>query len=882
MRERWALFESLPLGNERVDARAIDGTDELNQLFRFDITIVRPFVMSADDDVAPLLERPASLWFEEDGATLGEFHGIISEAAVDVDVESDLTILHVTLVPRAWLLTQRRGEEIFLGKTVPEIVTEKLERIGLVRDQDFVLSLLDRYPVREYVAQHDETDWAFVSRLCEHLGITLFFENRDARDVLVLSDTPSTFRPIVRPTLPVRHRRHHPAAYAVRTTLRRNPVRTLARDYNYRTPNVGLHEHHVVPTPGAMGEWVEYGAHPKTTDETALLAKVRKEEIGAQQHVVAGMATELSVRAGGTFVLTGIGHDQELLLTKVTYRFRRPGEGEGSDAAWENQFSAIPAKTTFRPARVTPRPHISGFRNAIVDGVIKGDYAELDDSGRYHLRMLYDRSGRTDLGATHPVRMMQPHAGANYGMHFPLRPGIEVLVAFVNGDPDRPIIVGTAPNPVTSSPVIQQNQTQNVLRTGSNNEMVIEDEHGTERIRIHTPHRNTTVQLGAVEEPEEGALTRTDANISEASRLTNNEATTQKNLLARTTTSLLGRSAVVAAGVGAVSEACRRGIEEPSSVSLRDVGRDLTWLSTAPEKLAEAGPPNDGEKENQTTEAASDDPSRGGLWSATGAAVSEMGEQSAVDLVRAAARTTDSGLDRAKGRTQGEPLGEPEVPAVLAVATRTAALVGRDEALVFGDRVAALSSYKTASVMGEKNALLKSPEVVEIAGGKETWVTSAGTLDVQAKLVRVVGGYYPEAEAPPLDDGTSVGVMSRRDLRFVSVEDCILWCAKKNVIGTAHTGDIRLRAKKTISMTAGSIIGNAGTIKTHSTSETTIQSDNVIALEAASSLMIHSGGEIVINADGNITVTSPSITINCPVKINGILIVSGDVKMNSG
>lgn len=878
MRERWALFGSQSLGDRRIEVRSLDGVDALNHLFRFDIVLVRPFVMGLADDVAPLLERPASLWFEEEGAGLGEFHGIVAEAAVDVDVESDFSVLHVTLVPRAWLLTQRHGDEIFLGKSVPEIIVEKLERIGLVRDQDFVLSLLDRYPTREYVAQHEETDWAFVSRLCEHLGITIFFEHRDGRDVLVLSDTPSTFRPIARPTLPVRHRRHHPAAYAIRTTLKRTPARTLARDYNYRAPLLSLHEHRVVPAPGAAGEWVEYGPHQKTTEETALVARVRQEELSAQQHVIAGTATELSVRAGGTFVLTGVGPDQELLLTRVAYRFRRAEEEADADAAWENQFTAIPAKTTFRPARVTPRPYIPGLKNAVVDGVIKGDYAELDDAGRYHLRMMYDRSGRTDLGATHPVRMMQPHAGANYGMHFPLRPGIEVLVAFVNGDPDRPVIVGTAPNPVTSSPVIQQNQTQNVLRTGSNNEMVIEDERGAERIRIHTPNKNTTVQLGAVEEPEEGALTRTDANISEASRLTNNEATTQKNLLAHTSTALLGRSAVVTAGVAEITRASRRGIDEPANISLDTLARELDWLSTPPDKLAEKGPPPDPDRD----EGSKDDAARGGLWSATGATVSALGEQSAIGLVRAAAYATDAGLDRAKGRAQGEPVGEPEEPAVILTATQTAAVVGRDVGMVYGDRIASLSSFKTASVMGEQSALLKSPHVVEIAGGKETWVTSAGTLDTQARLVRIVGGYYPEAEAPPLDEGTSVGVMSRRDMRFTSVEDCIVVCAKKNIIGTAHTGDIRLKAKKTISMTAGSIIGEAGTIRTHSSSETTIASDDVIALDAASTIMISSGGEIVISADGNINVRAPSITINCPVKINGVLTVTGEVKMNTG
>src|SRR4051794_11865062 len=116
MLERWALFESRPLGEGKVDVRSLDGVDELNRLFRFDLTFVRAGVMSPADDVAPLLEQPASLWFEEEGRALGQFHGIVAEAAVDVDVETDFTILRLALVPRVWLLTQRRGDELFLGR----------------------------------------------------------------------------------------------------------------------------------------------------------------------------------------------------------------------------------------------------------------------------------------------------------------------------------------------------------------------------------------------------------------------------------------------------------------------------------------------------------------------------------------------------------------------------------------------------------------------------------------------------------------------------------------------------------------------------------------------------------------------------------------------
>ena len=100
MRERWATFESKAFGDEKIEVRAVDGIDELNQLFRFDVTLVRPGVLSAADDVLPLLEHPASLWFEEDGKLFGEVHGIVAEASVDVDEEGSFSIVTLRLVPQ--------------------------------------------------------------------------------------------------------------------------------------------------------------------------------------------------------------------------------------------------------------------------------------------------------------------------------------------------------------------------------------------------------------------------------------------------------------------------------------------------------------------------------------------------------------------------------------------------------------------------------------------------------------------------------------------------------------------------------------------------------------------------------------------------------------
>lgn len=863
MRERVVEVESSALVGRPLEVLSLAGREVLGEPFRYDLTVLLPLGGLAPEDAAKLFEVPIQLRFVEDGAALRELFGQVSDLVLEHDPESTRTVLSLTVVPRLQELARRRQNELFLERTLPEVVCAKLEAIGLERDRDYAVELVERYPAREIVVQHDETDLAFIHRLCEHVGITLLFEHANGRDMVVLSDTPSSFHPIRNPRLPLRHKREHPAAWGVTTHLHRVPAEVLVRDYNYRAPTTPMNELSPTATRGAAGLVVDLGPHVKTPDEAKLLSRVRAEELAAGHCRVRGTTSEMSLRAGGLITLTGPGEDRELLVTEAELVYSRQAEA-GATSSWESRFWAIPAEQRFRPARKTPWPRVPSLAHATVDGAIRGDYAELDEQGRYHLRLATDRSGRTDLGATHPVRMMQPHAGANYGMHFPLRPGAEVLVGFVNGDPDRAIIVGAAPNPTVPSPVALPNQTQNVLRTGSANELVMEDARGIERIRLHTPHAKTTLQLGSTEEAEQGALVTTQANVSLAARLSSNEAALQKTVFTGSSTTLVGQSAVVTAGLPSVFAAAERGLDQPSAISLDALGRDLGALALAPEKRSEqTAAPEEGES----------DASGGGLWSALGGRLREAAEAAAFEAVRAAARATDGGLQRATGRTSGQALGEPTEPGAVLVAERTGALVGRDVALVYGDRAASLSSFDTASVSGEALAQLKSPAVVEVAGGQATRLTSAGELDAEAALVRVVGGYYPEAEAPPLDAGTSIGVMSRRDLRLLSVEDCILVCAQKNVISTAHTGDMRLRAKKTMSLTAGGITGSAGTITLSSSGNTEVKADGDITVSA--------GGNVALEAGGDLVITAATVTIEAgTIKLVGDVIVDGNLTVN--
>jgi type VI secretion system secreted protein VgrG len=165
---------------------------------------------------------------------------------------------------------------------------------------------------------------------------------------------------------------------------------------------------------------------------------------------------------------------EELLVFDVTHEATIPvfGEAERDDAQYHyaNAFRAVPKGFTYRPPRLTPKPRIDG----VVTGTIQpgpngetGGIAQLDAEGRYTVQLHFDTAQPGEQKASHPIRMAQPFAGPSYGMHFPLRRGTEVLVAFVNGDPDRPVIVGALYNATSPNPVVASNATTHQIKSSS-------------------------------------------------------------------------------------------------------------------------------------------------------------------------------------------------------------------------------------------------------------------------------------------------------------------------------------------------------------------------------------------------------------------------------
>ena len=214
------------------------------------------------------------------------------------------------------------------------------------------------------------------------------------------------------------------------------PALYVLQDYNYQTPRLDLTTRFDLPE-GYAGGVVEYGTHHGTPDEGSSLAQIRAEERGATRQVYTGRSNLCRFRAGGTCALEGhpwLGA-RELLLVEVEHRATQATMMDGAvggERTYTNRFKAIERAVPYRPRRLTPRPRISGLLFGLIEPDPAGElgkYAQIDLEGCYTVRFFFDTSPLgARLRSSLPIRMLQPHAGTNYGMHFPLKPGVEVLV----------------------------------------------------------------------------------------------------------------------------------------------------------------------------------------------------------------------------------------------------------------------------------------------------------------------------------------------------------------------------------------------------------------------------------------------------------------------
>jgi type VI secretion system secreted protein VgrG len=455
-----------PCGDLRI--RGLSGRETISRLFDFTLDVV--CLDAGGVDTAAMMGASCSVVISWGGAEVRRVRGMIVEIDDALETQGDLRTYRIRVAPRAFRLTMIETQETFMEMTVPEIIAHKLKLVGVGKDHE--QRLIGQYPKREFVMQYGESDFDFICRLAEHLGLSFFFEHHGKREVLVLTDHAGGFRRPEGPDLAYVDRGERAGVFSLRAKRKLIPSVYVVQEYNYRTPHLDLTSQVELPD-AYSGVLIEHGGHFKTPEEGAALARVRAEERRAGEVVFIGRTSLPELCAGERRTLAG-HPDQpslDLLFVEVTHQASLPvaGAGERGEVTYEATFRAVPGAVTYRPPRVTPKPRVSGLVHGIVVSGPEGGerYAQIDDQGRYIVRFLFDTAMADGRPASRPVRMMQNHAGENYGTHFPLRPGAEVLIAFVNGDLDRPVIVGTIPNPAKPSPVTNTEPGMHRIRTGA-------------------------------------------------------------------------------------------------------------------------------------------------------------------------------------------------------------------------------------------------------------------------------------------------------------------------------------------------------------------------------------------------------------------------------
>ena len=477
-------LESTTLDNSGVDLSKIQihwlrGVDRMSQPFELNARLV--YAETAPIAPVDLLYAPVSFVFKRNGVLVRKVHGVIASFRDHLNDPSmhNFIIYDIRVVPQMWFLSQVLNFEVHLAgaltNTIPNIIRRKLNAVGLAEGTDYVFDLENEgttYSPREFVLQYRETDLDFVRRLAEHWGIAFYFDHSGASDKIVFIDHVGGYQPLEsNSSLTLMVDGTETDVYDLQLDCRAVPANYYCIDYNYRTPTMDLTTNAALDH--GEGGIIDYGSHYYDPPEGERLATVRSQEMDATREIYQGRADLQQLAAGHTCTIGPHGNRTlpAMLITEVRYDIVQPAGGMSiSDTSREICFQAIDASKIFRPPRVTPKPRIAGVLSAVVehdDTVFMGNFPDLDSDGRYIIKFKFDLETTDVRHGSHRVRMAHPVAGEHYGWHFPVRQGVEVMVAFEDGDPDRPIIVGAVHHPTCPNPVVASNQSKNRLKTES-------------------------------------------------------------------------------------------------------------------------------------------------------------------------------------------------------------------------------------------------------------------------------------------------------------------------------------------------------------------------------------------------------------------------------
>ncbi len=473
----------------------------------------RPFFIQLDlssgklqSDVSKLIGSACSIWMylaEDETEKNRYFHGIVTRL-VSAGLSGGAYRYKLEVRPWVWLLSQITDCRIFQKKSAFQIVTQVFRDAGFSDFEDKRQGGAGDIEL-EYCVQYRETSLDFVTRLMEQFGFYYFFKHTKSAHTLVIADDPNAHT-LLTEEIPfafdeTEYRNVADHIWEWSTDLGLNTGKWTFQDYNFKTPSADLTAKTVQPQQHRFGPTLEVYEYPGPYDTAAnghRLSDVRMQAIIRQRQVYNGMSNSRRLHPGWRFKLSDYPdravNREYLIISAIT----SIGEAEGTlnpDAASADTYRvsmrSIPGDTAYRLLRQTPRPVIRGPQTARVVGA-SGDEVMTDEHGRIKVKFHWDRSPTQDQDRTCWIRVAQTWAGAAWGTMFIPRVGMEVVVEFLEGDPDRPLITGVVYNANNKVPhALPTNKTRSTMKsnssTGGNgfNEFRFEDKKGEEEIYLH-------------------------------------------------------------------------------------------------------------------------------------------------------------------------------------------------------------------------------------------------------------------------------------------------------------------------------------------------------------------------------------------------------------
>ncbi len=489
MNEKHPLRYFVEVAGRRYEVREIEGREEISKPFRFEVAfaLVDTMQFGADLAMAPLVpddivKTEVTLHLERDGYVDRVIHGLVFEASLSATL-TGVPDMHLVVEPTLALLQYRTDIRVFRNRTAPEIVVEVLGAFGISPE----LRLRDSYERRPYCVQFRESDFNFVSRLLEDEGIFYYF-TKDG--IMVLGDSAAAYDPIPgNPVLPYRAGygmdENNDAIVSIGSRATASVGKVSLRDFNADHPSLDMDVD--ARGPSAFGpEWYDYPGEYAEPSEGQRKAGLRGESFACASEAIRGRSICARILPGHTVEVFNVPEGApggELVITVINHAYRR------AESGFSATFEALEAKTTFRPLLETPIPQMTSPLTGIVTCPPGEDDIYTEEAGRVKIHFHWDRLQPFDGECSHWVPVVQDNTG--HSVAIPRRDW-EMLVHFLEGDPDRPVVIGRVYNAEDRFPVpLPERKTATSLKSlvtpsrDGTNEIQFEDSAGREHIYIH-------------------------------------------------------------------------------------------------------------------------------------------------------------------------------------------------------------------------------------------------------------------------------------------------------------------------------------------------------------------------------------------------------------